>query len=140
MNNLLEIKDLTKTYHTKKEDIKAIDQLSLKVQEGEFIAIVGSSGCGKSTLLSILAGLEDKTSGSIVFNKENFTIGYMLQNDSLFDWLTILDNALLGLDVKKMKTSDNVEYVKKLLQTYDLEKFMKKYPSELSGGMKQRVG
>lgn len=139
MNNLLEIKNLSKTYHTKKEEIKAIDDLTLEIKQGEFVAIVGSSGCGKSTLLSILAGLEEKTKGEILFNKQDFTIGYMLQNDSLFDWLTILDNALLGLDIKGKKTKENIEYVKNLLKTYDLDNFKEKYPTELSGGMKQRV-
>ena len=139
MNNLLEIKNLSKTYHTKKEEIKAIDDLTLEIKQGEFVAIVGSSGCGKSTLLSILAGLEEKTKGEILFNKQDFTIGYMLQNDSLFDWLTILDNALLGLDIKGKKTKENIEYVKNLLKTYDLDNFKEKYPKELSGGMKQRV-
>ena len=139
MNNLLEIKNLSKTYHTKKEEIKAIDDLTLEIKQGEFVAIVGSSGCGKSTLLSILAGLEEKTKGDILFNKQDFTIGYMLQNDSLFDWLTILDNALLGLDIKGKKTKENIEYVKNLLKTYDLDSFKEKYPKELSGGMKQRV-
>lgn len=138
-SNILEIKDLSKSYYTKKESIKAIDNISLNVQEGEFIAIVGSSGCGKSTLLSILANLEKQSSGSIKFGKENFTIGYMLQEDALFDWLTILDNALLGLEIQKKKTKENIEYTKELLRTYDLGDFMDKYPNELSGGMKQRV-
>ncbi len=139
MNNLLQIKDLSKTYHTKKEDVEAICNITLDIKEGEFIAIVGSSGCGKSTLLSILASLEDKTQGEVIFNKKDFTIGYMLQNDCLFDWLTILDNATLGLDIKKTKTKENIEYVKNLLKTYDLDSFKDKYPKELSGGMKQRV-
>ncbi len=139
MNNLVEIKNLTKTYHTKKEEVEAICNISLDIKEGEFIAIVGSSGCGKSTLLSILANLEEKTGGQITFNKKDFVIGYMLQNDCLLDWLTILDNATLGLDIQKNKTKENVDYVKKLLKTYDLDSFKDKYPKELSGGMKQRV-
>ena len=139
MNKILEVKNLSKTYYTKKGEIKAIDDISFDIKEGEFIAIVGLSGCGKSTLLSILANLEKKTSGKIRFNKDNFTIGYMLQDDALFDWLTILDNAVLGLDIKKEKTKDNIEYTKNLLKNYGLEKFIYKYPHELSGGMKQRT-
>ncbi len=139
MNSLLEIKDLEKTYCTKEGEVKAIENITLDIKEGEFIAIVGSSGCGKSTLLSILANLESKTKGSIKFNKDDFTIGYMLQDDSLFDWLTILDNALLGLEIKGKKTKENIIYVKNLLKTYDLDSFKDKYPKELSGGMKQRV-
>lgn len=139
MNNLLEIKHLSKTFYNKKEEIKAIDDLSFEVKEGEFIVIVGSSGCGKSTLLSILANLDDKSSGEVKFNKDNFTIGYMLQEDALFNWRTILDNCLIGLEITNQKTDDNIEYVKELLKNYGLEKFMDKYPYELSGGMKQRV-
>ena len=139
MNNILEIKNLSKTYVTKKGSLQAIDNLTFEVKEGEFIAIVGSSGCGKSTLLSILANLEDKTSGEIIVNKNNFSIGYMLQNDALFEWLSILDNSLLGVDIKKEKNQTSIDYVKTLLKNYGLEQFCNKYPHELSGGMKQRV-
>ena len=112
MNNVLEVKNLSKTYYTKKEKVHAIEDVSFKIKEGEFVAIVGSSGCGKSTLLSILANLDKQTKGEIIYNKDNFTIGYMLQNDALFDWLSILDNSLLGLDVKKEKTEENIKYTK----------------------------
>ena len=139
MNKVLEVKNLSKIYQTKKENISAIRDISFDIKEGEIIAIVGSSGCGKSTLLSILSGLEQKTDGQIIFSKENFTIGYMLQNDALFEWRTILDNALIGLEINKNKTTENIDYVKKLLKTYGLESFAHKYPNELSGGMKQRV-
>ena len=138
-NILLKINNISKTYFTPNEEIKAIDNISLDIKQGEFIAIVGSSGCGKSTLLSILAGLENQTQGEIKFNKNDFTVGYMLQQDALFDWLNILDNALLGLKIQKEDNLDNINYVKQLLKTYDLEDFMYKYPKELSGGMKQRV-
>ena len=78
------------------------------------------------------------TSGAINFSK-NYTIGYMLQNDSLFEWRTVLDNCLLGLEVNKKLTKENKEYVIHLLKTYGLEEFMDEYPSRLSGGMRQRV-
>lgn len=138
-NNLLEIKNLKKSYQTKNEIVPAIDDITLNIKEGEFIAIVGSSGCGKSTLLSILANLDKQDSGTIKFNKDHFTIGYMLQDDALFDWLTILDNSLIGLDIKGIKNEDNINYTKRLLSTYGLKNFMNKYPRELSGGMRQRV-
>ena len=105
----------------------------------QFIAIVGSSGCGKSTLLNIISGLLEKTNGTIKFYKENPIIGYMLQEDALLPYLNILDNATLGLSLKKIKTKENIEYTKKLLETYGLKDFIYKYPKELSGGMKQRV-
>ena len=136
--NLLEIKDLTKIYHTKNGEIKAIDNISFNLYEKEFLCIVGSSGCGKSTLLNILANLDEKSDGQIKKNK-NLKIGYMLQEDALFPWLTILENATLGLEIKKIKTKENVEYVKELLTKYGLKDFLYKYPSQLSGGMRQRV-
>lgn len=139
MNNILEINNLSKVYHTNNGETKALEDINLSIKDGEFICIVGSSGCGKSTLLSILAELENKSSGEIVWNKENPVIGYMLQNDALFPWLNILDNAALGLDINHKKNQETIEYVKKLLKTYSLEDFIHKYPNELSGGMKQRV-
>jgi len=139
MNSILSVKDLSKTYHSNNGETKALMDINLDIKEGEFICIVGSSGCGKSTLLSILADLEDKSSGCVLWNKKDPVIGYMLQSDSLFSWLTILDNATLGLDIQKKKTKENINYVKKLLKSYSLEDFVNKYPRELSGGMKQRV-
>ena len=137
---LLEIKNLSKNYHTLNGEIKAIADLNLKINEGEFVAIVGSSGCGKSTLLNILAGLDEASSGQISYPNKDLKIGYMLQEDALFPWLTIFENACLGLEIKKIKTKENLAYVQKLLTTYGLEEFKDKYPSQLSGGMKQRVG
>ena len=139
MTKLLEIKNLSKNYQTLKGEIPAILNIDLDVYDGEFIAIVGSSGCGKSTLLNILANLDNYTSGVINYHKKNLKIGYMLQEDALFPWLNILDNALLGLKIEKKLTESNIAYVKNLLQTYGLGDFLDKYPSELSGGMKQRV-
>lgn len=138
MSKILSIKNLNKKFHTKTGEITAIDDLSFDLEDQEFLCIVGSSGCGKSTLLNILSGLETKTSGNIIMD-ENIRIGYMLQEDALFPWLTILDNACLGLDIAKMKTKENVLYVKGLLEKYGLKDFLNKYPNELSGGMRQRV-
>lgn len=139
MNKLLEIKNLKKYYHDSKSEILAIDNISLTINENDFISIVGTSGCGKSTLLSILAGIEEKSNGDIIFNKDNFKIGYMLQKDSLFPWRNILDNCLIGLEIKKELTEEKKKKVKLLLEKYGLKDFMYKYPTSLSGGMKQRV-
>lgn len=138
MNKILEIKNLSKNYQTIKGEIKAIDNISFALDNKEVLCIVGSSGCGKSTLLNILAGLDTKTSGEIKI-KGGCNIGYMLQEDALFPWLNILDNACLGLDIKKIKTKENIEFVKSLLIKYGLGDFLEKYPHELSGGMRQRV-
>lgn len=137
MNNVLEIKNLKKLYHTKDEEILAVQDFTYNIKQGDFIAIVGPSGCGKSTILSILAGLENKSSGEIKINKDK--IGYMLQQDALFDWDTVLNNCLLPLKIKKINTTQNIDYVKKLLKTYGLMEFMNNKPTSLSGGMRQRV-
>lgn len=138
MNDVLTVSNLEKTFHTRDGEIRALDKVSFNVKEKEFISIVGPSGCGKSTILSILAGLEEKSSGTIHIKKD-YTIGYMLQNDSLFEWRTVLDNCLLGLEIQKKLTKENKDYVVHLLETYGLEEFMYEYPNSLSGGMRQRV-
>ena len=137
MNNILSIHNISKNYYTLKEEIKAIDNISLNIKKGEFISIVGPSGCGKSTLLSILNKQEEQTTGEI--NYYNKTIGYMLQEDALFEWLNVLDNCLLGLKIKKQLNTNNKEYVLKLLCKYGLKDFIYSYPNSLSGGMRQRV-
>ncbi len=138
MNNLLEIKNLTKNYHTKEGEIEAIKDCNLKVSKGEIIALVGPSGCGKSTLLSIISELDKDYQGEVI-KSDNLKIAYMLQSDALFPWLTIYENAILGLKVQKMLTKENLEYVDYLLKFYNLDEFKNKYPKSLSGGMKQRV-
>ena len=137
-NILLQINYLSKNYHTKNSEIKAIDNLSFNLYQNEILAIVGPSGCGKSTLLSILANLEEKSKGNIDFFHHN-KIGYMLQSDSLFPWLTIQENILVGLDIKKEKTKQNIDNALNLLKKYGLYEFKDQYPKSLSGGMRQRV-
>ncbi len=138
MNKLISIVDLGKVYFTLDEDIIALENINFDIYKNEFITIVGPSGCGKSTILSILANLINKSSGEIIFHKD-ITIGYMLQDDCLFEWRSILDNCLLGLEVNNKLTDDNINYVLELLKTYGLYDFKDKYPSSLSGGMRQRV-
>lgn len=140
MNKLLSVKHLNKVYYSLKDEIEAIKDITFDIEEGEFISIVGPSGCGKSTLLNILTNMDTLSKGEIKYYKNPIKLGYMLQSDSLLPWKNILDNALLGLDIKKQKTKENIDYVKKLLKTYSLEDFLNKYPHELSGGMRQRVG
>lgn len=135
---ILRIKDLRKIYHTKQNEILAVDNFSFDLKEGEFVAIVGPSGCGKSTILSILCGLEKASAGTIK-TEDGISFGYMLQGDNLFEWQTIFKNCLLGLELKGKVSEKDKEYVKKLLKTYGLEEFMNAYPSNLSGGMRQRV-
>lgn len=135
---ILEINNLYKTYYTKKREIDALKNINFKVNEKDFIALIGPSGCGKSTLLNIIGNLEKATKGEII-KKDNLKIGYMLQDDCLFPWLTIYENCLLGLKINKIYTKENIENVNDLLNKYDLKEFMNNYPKDLSGGMKQRV-
>ena len=139
MNNILSIKNLKKIYHTDKEEILAVDDFSFNINKGDFIAIVGPSGCGKSTILSILCNLEDKSNGEIII-KDGLNIGYMLQEDCLFEWKDILDNCLLGPSINKTLNKEKKDYVINLLNTYGLKDFIYSYPDNLSGGMRQRVG
>ena len=137
-DNILRIKNLKKTYHDIKGEIPAIEDINIDVYNNEFIAIVGPSGCGKSTLLKILAGLEKESSGSILFNGKK-KIGFMLQTDSLFPWKTVLENSLIGLEIENKKNKKSIKKVHDLLEKYGLNEFKNKYPSSLSGGMRQRV-
>ena len=136
--DILKVKNLRKIYHTKNSEILAVDNFSLNLKKGEFVAIVGPSGCGKSTILSILCGLDKPSSGTIQIDKK-LKFGYMLQGDNLFDWRTIYKNCLLGLELENKLTKENIKYVNKLLDTYGLKDFKKAYPNNLSGGMRQRV-
>lgn len=138
MKHILNIKNLRKIYHTRRGETPAVEDFSFSLLDGEFVSIVGPSGCGKSTILSILCGLEEKSSGEIEI-PENVRVGYMLQQDCLFEWKTILENCLLGLEIKKELTEENKQYVLNLLETYGLKDFIHSYPSNLSGGMRQRV-
>ena len=137
--SVLKIEHLKKFYHDQNGEIEAIKDIDLDIYDKEFLSIVGPSGCGKSSLLSILSSLEKATSGNIKFGHNNIKIGYMLQNDSLFPWRTILDNCLIGLEITHELNDDNKNKVIKLLNTYGLGDFIYKYPNSLSGGMRQRV-
>lgn len=138
MNDLLIIDNLSKSYNSLSGEVKAIENLSLSVRDGEFVSIVGPSGCGKSTLLNILAGLDSDFDGKFAF-KDDVKVGYMLQDDSLFPWLSVYENAIIGLKIQDKCSEENILYVKGLLEKYGLSEFMDKKISSLSGGMKQRV-
>lgn len=139
MNYKLKVKNISKTYTNKDVNTIAIKDISFDLKSGEIIAIVGTSGCGKSTLLNIISGLDNPSCGECIYDKESPIISYMLQSDALLPWRNVLDNACLGLELMHKKDEKNIDYVKKLLKEYGLEEFMKKMPSSLSGGMRQRV-
>jgi NitT/TauT family transport system ATP-binding protein len=140
----LQLKSVSKTYFTKTSATTALEDISFTVDEGDFISILGPSGCGKSTLLSIMAGLLNPTKGAVsingmLVNKPDPKIGYMLQQDYLFPWKTIEENIMLGLKISHLNNDEHVTSARKLLKDIGLEHTTKKYPSELSGGMRQRV-
>lgn len=144
MQEILKVDNISKKYQEENGEIEAIKQVSFSVYDAEFISIIGPSGCGKSTLLSIIAGLEEKTSGNIYIHGEKIDnvsdkIGYMLQKDSLLEWRTIYENVLFGLEIRGIKNEENKKYANELLKKYHLYEFKDKYPSQLSGGMRQRV-
>ena len=141
---VLEVRNIEEKYQAANGEVTALKEISFHVEKGEFISIVGPSGCGKSTLLSIIAGLMKPTAGEILVNGEKIEgvsphIGYMLQKDNLLEWRTIYNNVILGLEIQHNLTSANIDRVLQLLRTYDLFDFKDKYPSQLSGGMRQRV-
>lgn len=141
---LLQLKNICYSYHSLKGETSALDNISFHINQGEFVAIVGPSGCGKSTLFSIIAGLLQPEEGTIAFQNPDGSlhypkIGYMLQRDHLFEWRTIYENAILGLEIAGQLTEENKSHVLQLMKDYELYKFKDKKPSELSGGMKQRA-
>ena len=138
-NPCLEVKNLKKIYHDKTSETLALDNINFTIKDKEYISIIGPSGCGKSTILGIISNIIPKSGGKIIFKKENPTIGYMLQEDSLFPWKTILENCLLGLEITKRLNKKTKQRAIELLTTYGLKDFMNKYPSSLSGGMRQRA-
>lgn len=137
---IFEVKNLSFSYHTLNGETKVLDNISFSVNYGEFVSIVGPSGCGKSTLLSLISGMIEAEEGEIVFDGgTRHKMGYMLQRDHLLDWRTIYQNTILGLEINKLMTEENITYVNDLIKEYGLYDFKDKKPRELSGGMKQRV-
>lgn len=123
---------------------KALEEISLSIKEGEFVSIIGPSGCGKSTILSIIARLMKQTEGEIKLRDEplidsSLNIGYMLQQDYLFPWKTVLNNILLGPKISANITDKTKKTARKLLEDVNLSHTENVYPSELSGGMRQRI-
>ena len=144
MREILNIKNVSLTYQAENGEVAALENVSFSACEGELIAVVGPSGCGKSTLLSLIAGLVPPTEGCVTIAGEPVNgvgahTGYMLQKDNLLDWRTIRSNVLLGLEICRVLTPENIDYVDSLLKTYGLYEFRDKYPSQLSGGMRQRA-
>lgn len=144
MSPVVEMKDLDLVYVTDREAVLALQGMNLTVEPGEFISLVGPSGCGKTTLLSVIAGLLSPSRGEVMLHGRPVTgptpkVGYMLQQDYLFPWRTILDNAVLGLELTGRLTKKTTQMARDLLAEMGLRDTENQYPSQLSGGMRQRV-
>lgn len=138
MKPLLDIQDISYTYHSISGETKAVSHLSFQVDFNEFLGIVGPSGCGKTTILSLIFGLLKPDHGKIHIHDE-ISIGYMLQKDHLLEWRSVYKNALLGLEINHQMTPKRIQKVHEMLKDYGLFSFKDAKPSQLSGGMRQRA-
>jgi spermidine/putrescine ABC transporter ATP-binding subunit len=140
---ILIIDDITKKYGK----FVAVDQVSLKVERGEFLTLLGPSGSGKSTILMMIAGFQTPTTGKILLNGENIlfkpsykrNIGVAFQNYALFPHMTVFDNIAFPLRMRKMNKQNVKENVERVLEQVELNEFRRRYPKQLSGGQQQRV-
>lgn len=144
MKPLLEIRDVSLSYHTTAGETPALSHLTFHLMPGEFLAVIGPSGCGKSTLLNLICGLLTAEEGSVLMNDTppspgDSRIGYMLQKDHLLEWRTIYQNVILGLEIRGNLTREKLNDIEQMLCTYGLDKFRNAHPSQLSGGMRQRA-
>ena len=138
------VADLRMVFRRGGGETRALDDVSLAIEPGEFVAIVGPSGCGKSTLMRIIAGLLPATGGRVVFDGRPVTgpvkeVGIVFQNPVLLDWRTVLGNVMLQIEMRGMDSAAYREQARSLLDLVGLGDFMASYPRELSGGMKQRA-
>ncbi|MBP3039772.1 ABC transporter ATP-binding protein [Bacillaceae bacterium Marseille-Q3522] len=142
--SFLKLEEIQHIFFTEKIATIALYRVSLQVEQGEFVTLLGPSGCGKSTLLSIIAGLLKPTEGAVTLNGQPIGTsplhtGYMLQHDYLFPWKTIEENIMLGLKLCNKLTTETKSYAMSLLTEMNLAGFEQQYPSQLSGGMRQRT-
>lgn len=141
---MVEITQLSKSFPMEDGKRKVLDNINLRVNTGEFVSVIGPSGCGKSTLLHIIAGIDDADSGEIKINDTANSprlghVGYMQQKDLLLPWRIVLDNVILGLELKGVAKSEARQKALEHIETFGLKGFENQYPFVLSGGMRQRA-
>ena len=141
-----EVENVSKTFVSgdSDEEVIALKDINLTIETGEFVSFVGPSGCGKTTTLRIIEGFEKPTEGTVKDDGELVTgpsnqRGFIFQNYSLFPWLNVIDNVIFGLNINGKPEKESKKRAMEYLKTVGLEDFAERYPSELSGGMKQRV-
>jgi NitT/TauT family transport system ATP-binding protein len=140
------VERVSKTYQgaSDQETVKALSEVSLDIAPGEFVSILGPSGCGKSTLLRCVAGLETASTGTIrvgdtLVKEPPEKLGMVFQRDALLDWRSVLANVMLPVDFRHGRRDDYLPRARELLQTFGLAEFSENFPSQLSGGMRQRA-
>lgn len=140
----LSIDNIVKIFPTPQGEVRAIDDVSFNVRQGEFVAVIGPSGCGKSTLFNIIGGLTGGYEGRVSIGAETVTgphpaIGMVFQEESTFPWLTVLENVAFPLEVRGVGRAERQERARHYVSMVGLGDFAERHPSELSGGMRQRV-
>lgn len=140
----IELRNVGLSYFTPKQETETLRDIQLSIGQGEFISIVGPSGCGKSSLLSLISGMHKPTTGTVEIDGKEVSgtspkVGYMLQHDHLFEWRDVLNNLLVGAEIRRMNKKEAKEKALELLERYGLAGFAHHNPTQLSGGMRQRV-
>lgn len=140
---LIEFRGVGKRFMVKGEPLQAVQDIDLKVREGEILTLVGPSGCGKSTLLNMAAGLFEATTGEVIYRAKpvepyNNSVGYMTQSDHLLPWRDVIGNIAIPLEIKGLPKAEILTRVEELMETVGLSGFGRSYPNQLSGGMRKR--
>jgi NitT/TauT family transport system ATP-binding protein len=140
----LSVSSIRKSFAAKGSPVHVLDGLNFDIREQDFVSIIGPSGCGKSTIFNIIAGLIAPDAGTLFYRKERIAslrgrVGYMMQKDLLFPWRTVLQNVLLGLEMRGVDRREAIDKARQHLAAFGLSGFENAYPKTLSGGMRQRV-
>ncbi|HWV55647.1 ABC transporter ATP-binding protein [Pseudorhodoplanes sp.] len=143
-DGILVVKDVTKRFGTPDGVVTAVDHVSLSVRQGEFLAVIGPSGCGKSTLFNVVGGLLGDYEGEVTVAGERITgphasVGMVFQEESTFPWRTVIENVSFPLEIEGMPKAKRHDKARHFINMVGLSGFENRYPSELSGGMRQRV-
>ena len=143
-DGILVVDDIVKRFETPEGPLTAVDHVSLSVKPGEFLAVIGPSGCGKSTLFNIVGGLVDSYQGTVTVAGDRVrgphpAIGMVFQEESTFPWRSVIDNVAFPLEITGMRKAERLDRARHFIALVGLDGFERRYPAELSGGMRQRV-